>query len=136
MPRILIVEDDLAGVGGVLAELVLDEEIGGLSVRHAQQRFGEHHQRQPLARREREFAQHVLDAAERGIRATGVGVPYAFAVSVFGGTAEYLALWFKSIQLESGFYWYTTCVIACTLLVCWFMRDTRKGSLIDAEARH
>lgn len=26
------------------------------------------------------------------IRATGVGVPYAFAVSVFGGTAEYLAL--------------------------------------------
>ncbi|KJV27091.1 alpha-ketoglutarate permease [Aquitalea magnusonii] len=70
------------------------------------------------------------------IRATGVGVPYAFAVSVFGGTAEYLALWFKSIQLESGFYWYTTAVIACTLLVCWFMRDTRKGSLIDAEARH
>ena len=70
------------------------------------------------------------------IRATGVGVPYAFAVSVFGGTAEYLALWFKSIQLESGFYWYTTGVIACTLLVCWFMRDTGQRSLIDAEARH
>lgn len=67
------------------------------------------------------------------IRATGVGVPYAFAVSVFGGTAEYLALWFKSIHMESGFYWYTTGVIACTLLVCWFMRDTGATSRIDAE---
>jgi len=69
------------------------------------------------------------------IRATGVGVPYAFAVSVFGGTAEYLALWFKSINLESGFYWYATGVIACTLVVCWFMRDTAANSRIDAEAR-
>jgi len=69
------------------------------------------------------------------IRATGVGVPYAFAVSVFGGTAEYLALWFKSVHMESGFYWYTTAVIACTLVVCWFMRDTGAQSKIDAEAR-
>jgi MHS family alpha-ketoglutarate permease-like MFS transporter len=67
------------------------------------------------------------------IRATGVGVPYAFAVSVFGGTAEYLALWFKSIHMESGFYWYATAVIACTLVVCWFMRDTSAQSKIDAE---
>lgn len=69
------------------------------------------------------------------IRATGVGVPFAFAVSVFGGTAEYLALWFKSIHLESGFYWYTTAVIACTLLVCWRMRDTGAQSQIDAEMK-
>ncbi|TFV90144.1 MFS transporter [Oxalobacteraceae bacterium OM1] len=69
------------------------------------------------------------------IRATGVGVPYAFAVSVFGGTAEYLALWFKSIQMESSFYWYTTGVIACTLVVCWYMRDTGAQSRIDAETR-
>ena len=70
------------------------------------------------------------------IRATGVGVPYAFAVSVFGGTAEYLALWFKSAGIESGFYWYATGVIACTLAVCWFMRDTAANSRIDAEARN
>jgi MHS family alpha-ketoglutarate permease-like MFS transporter len=69
------------------------------------------------------------------IRATGVGVPYAFAVSVFGGTAEYLALWFKSIGLESGFYWYATTIIACTLAVCWFMRDLSAPSKIDAETR-
>ena len=48
-----------------LAELVLDELVGGAGVRHAQQRFRQHHQRQPLLGGEREFAQHVLDAAER-----------------------------------------------------------------------
>jgi MHS family alpha-ketoglutarate permease-like MFS transporter len=37
--------------------------------------------------------------------------------------------------MESGFYWYTTAVIACTLVVCWFMRDTGAQSKIDAEAR-
>jgi MHS family alpha-ketoglutarate permease-like MFS transporter len=67
------------------------------------------------------------------IRATGVGVPYAVAVSLFGGTAEYLGLWFKSVNLESGFYWYTTAVISCTLVVCWFMRDTAATSQIDAD---
>src|SRR3954466_15110197 len=42
------------------------------------------------------------------IRALGVGLPYAIAVSLFGGSAEYLALWFKSIGHESLFYWYVT----------------------------
>ncbi|MDR7268192.1 MHS family alpha-ketoglutarate permease-like MFS transporter [Pelomonas saccharophila] len=68
------------------------------------------------------------------IRATGVGVPYAIAVSVFGGSAEYVALWFKQQGLESGFYWYATAVIACSLLVYVLMRDTRRHSRIDAEA--
>ncbi|MEB0140662.1 MULTISPECIES: MFS transporter [unclassified Undibacterium] len=67
------------------------------------------------------------------IRTTGVGVPYAFAVSIFGGTAEYVALWFKKVELESGFYWYVTAVISCTLLVCWFMRDTANTSQINLD---
>jgi MHS family alpha-ketoglutarate permease-like MFS transporter len=70
------------------------------------------------------------------IRATGVGVPYAVAVSVFGGSAEYVALWFKQAGNESGFYWYATAVIACSLLVYLGMRDTRRHSRIDAEASH
>jgi MFS transporter, MHS family, alpha-ketoglutarate permease len=36
------------------------------------------------------------------VRATGVGLPYAITVSVFGGTAESIALWFKSIGHEPG----------------------------------
>jgi len=67
------------------------------------------------------------------IRATGVGLPYAIAVSVFGGSAEYVALWFKSLGLESGFYWYATGVIACTLAVVLCMRDTRAHSQIDRD---
>ena len=70
------------------------------------------------------------------IRATGVGVPYAVAVSVFGGSAEYVALWFKQAGNESGFYWYATAVIACSLLVYLGMRDTRRHSRIDVEASH
>jgi MHS family alpha-ketoglutarate permease-like MFS transporter len=67
------------------------------------------------------------------IRATGVGLPYALAVSLFGGSAEYVAFWFKSIGREAGFYWYATAVIACTMLVAVFMRDTKRVSAIDKE---
>jgi len=68
------------------------------------------------------------------IRATGVGLPYAIAVSLFGGSAEYVAFWFKSIGHEAGFYWYATAIIGCTLLVAVFMRDTKQVSEIDKDA--
>jgi len=68
------------------------------------------------------------------IRALGVGLPYALAVALFGGTAEYVALWFKKIGLETGFYWYVTACIACSLLVYLWMPDTRATSLIDRDA--
>lgn len=67
------------------------------------------------------------------VRATGVGLPYALAVSVFGGSAEYIALWFKDAGIESGFYWYATAVIGCSLLVYFIMPDTKQTSKIDAE---
>jgi MHS family alpha-ketoglutarate permease-like MFS transporter len=67
------------------------------------------------------------------IRTTGVGLPYAIAVSLFGGSAEYLALWFKHIGMESGFYWYATLVIGCTLAVALATRDTKSVSAIDRE---
>jgi len=65
------------------------------------------------------------------VRALGVGLPYALTVSIFGGTAEYIALWFKDIGHESWFYWYVTGCILCSLLVYAFMRDTRSASKID-----
>jgi len=65
------------------------------------------------------------------IRATGVGVPYAVTVSVFGGTAESIALWFKSIGHETWFYYYLTGVIATSLVVYATMRDTKKESAMD-----
>jgi MHS family alpha-ketoglutarate permease-like MFS transporter len=68
------------------------------------------------------------------IRATGVGLPYALAVSIFGGSAAYIALWFKNAGMESGFYWYATAVIFCSLLVYFLMPDTKAVSRIDADA--
>ena len=65
------------------------------------------------------------------IRALGVGLPYAITVSIFGGTAEYVALWFKNKGIESGYYWYVTACIACSLLVYLFMKDTKKYSQMN-----
>ncbi len=65
-----------------------------------------------------------------GIRALGVALPYAVAVSVFGGSAEYVALWFKSAGHETWFFWYVTALIGGSLLVYVSMRETRRTSLI------
>jgi MHS family alpha-ketoglutarate permease-like MFS transporter len=67
------------------------------------------------------------------IRALGVGLPYALTVSIFGGTAEYIALWFKSVGMETGYYWYVTACIAVSLLVYITMKDTRKHSRIETD---
>lgn len=66
------------------------------------------------------------------VRALGVGLPYAVTVALFGGTAEYVALWFKNAGMESHFYWYVTGCIFISLLVYAFMRDTKERSEIDA----
>ena len=50
------------------------------------------------------------------IRALGVGLPYALTVAIFGGTAEFIALWLKSIGMESLFYFYVAGCIASALL--------------------
>ena len=67
------------------------------------------------------------------VRATGVGLPYAVTVSIFGGTAESVALWFQSIGHQRWFYYYLTAVIATSLIVYVSMRDTKHWS---AMGRH
>ncbi|WP_291159069.1 MFS transporter [Gemmatimonas sp. UBA7669] len=68
-----------------------------------------------------------------GVRALGVGFPYAVTVSLFGGTAEYVALWCKSIGHEEWFYWYVTGCIALSLVVYATMRESSKSGLMAAE---
>ena len=65
------------------------------------------------------------------IRALGVGLPYAFAVALFGGTAEYIALKLKDIGHESWFFWYVTAAIAMSLIVYITMPETRDRSEIN-----
>ena len=62
------------------------------------------------------------------IRAIGVGLPYALTVSIFGGTTDSVALWFKSIGHENWFYYYLTGMIGISLVVYVFMRDTKADS--------
>lgn len=64
------------------------------------------------------------------VRALGVALPYALANTIFGGTAEYVALWFKNEGMERGFYIYVTGMIAVSLIVYLRMRDTRTHSRI------
>lgn len=45
------------------------------------------------------------------IRALGVGLPYALTVSIFGGTAPAIALYFKSLGHEEWFYYYLSGMI-------------------------
>jgi MHS family alpha-ketoglutarate permease-like MFS transporter len=65
------------------------------------------------------------------IRAIGVGLPYALTVSIFGGTTDSVALWFKSIGHERWFYYYLTGMIAVSLVVYLFMRDTKADSAMN-----
>lgn len=67
------------------------------------------------------------------IRALGVALPYAIANTLFGGTAEYVALWLKNAGHERWFYIYVSVVIGLSLITYVTMRDTKRSSLIDPE---
>ena len=65
------------------------------------------------------------------IRALGVGLPYAVSVSLFGGTAEYVALAFKSGGHESWFFWYVAAMLGVSLAAAILLPDTRDASRIE-----
>jgi MHS family alpha-ketoglutarate permease-like MFS transporter len=62
------------------------------------------------------------------IRAMGVGIPYSITVSIFGGTAPAVALYFKSMGHEEWFYYYLAGIIFLSLLIYSTMRDTKHES--------
>lgn len=60
------------------------------------------------------------------VRALGVGLAYGVGNALFGGTAENVALGFKQIGHESGFYWYVTVLAAVSLVAGLMLKDTRR----------
>ncbi|MFF8991760.1 MFS transporter [Streptomyces sp. NPDC014983] len=68
------------------------------------------------------------------VRALGVALPYALANALFGGTAEYIALWFKNAGIESGFFWYVAGCAAVSLVVYVTMRETKDLDLAGTQA--
>ncbi|WP_297207688.1 MFS family transporter [uncultured Pluralibacter sp.] len=61
------------------------------------------------------------------VRALGVGLSYAVANALFGGSAEYVALSFKSAGAESAFFWYVTVMSALAFLVSLMLHGKGKG---------
>lgn len=51
------------------------------------------------------------------VRALGVGLAYAVANAIFGGSAEYAALGLKSLGVETLFYWYVSAMMVVAFLV-------------------
>ena len=50
------------------------------------------------------------------VRALGVGLAYAVANAIFGGSAEFVALNLKNMGSENAFYWYVTVMMAIAFL--------------------
>jgi metabolite-proton symporter len=66
------------------------------------------------------------------VRALGVGLSYALANAIFGGSAEYVALWLKSIGREPAFYWYVSAMCVVALVASIRMPDPGKyGYLVN-----
>jgi MHS family dicarboxylic acid transporter PcaT-like MFS transporter len=63
------------------------------------------------------------------IRAVGVGFAYAVANTLFGGSAEYVALQLKTAGHETVFYWYVTAMMLIVLLVS--LRLPRRPRYLD-----
>ena len=69
------------------------------------------------------------------VRALGVGLTYAVANALFGGTAEYVALWLKSSGQEQWFAWYVAGMVAIGLAASLIMPDTRKYGFLEGTGQ-
>ncbi len=65
------------------------------------------------------------------IRGLGVGFTYAIGNSLFGGSAEYVALFMKQHGYGEVFPWYVVGVALCGLIAVLCMHDNREHSTID-----
>lgn len=61
------------------------------------------------------------------VRALGVGLSYAVANAIFGGSAEYVALSLKAWGSETSFFWYVSVMGAIAFLVSLMLHRKGKG---------
>ncbi|MDC9821085.1 MFS transporter [Pectobacterium polonicum] len=61
------------------------------------------------------------------VRALGVGLSYAVANALFGGSAEYVALSLKSFGMETAFFWYVSAMGAVAFIVSLTLHRKGKG---------
>ena len=65
------------------------------------------------------------------VRALGVGLSYAIANSLFGGTAEFVALWFKDMGMESTFFWYVAVMLGLSFAASLIMPNPKVHGYLD-----
>ena len=65
------------------------------------------------------------------VRALGVGLSYAIANATFGGTAEFVALWFKDNGMENTFFWYVTIMLAIAFIASLVMPNPKVHGYLD-----
>ena len=65
------------------------------------------------------------------IRALGVGLSYAISNAIFGGTAEFVALWFKDVGMESTFFWYVTVMLGIAFIASLIMPNPKVHGYLD-----
>ncbi|EJF77182.1 MFS transporter, metabolite:H+ symporter (MHS) family protein [Bartonella sp. DB5-6] len=70
------------------------------------------------------------------VRAMGVGLSYAIANALFGGSAEYVALWLKNMGYESVFYFYITGMMIIAFIAVILMPDARKKGYLQGDGIH
>jgi metabolite-proton symporter len=69
------------------------------------------------------------------IRALGVGLSYAIANALFGGSAEYVALRFKAGGMEGSFAWYVTGMMVLALVSVIAMPDMQRQGHMREERK-
>ncbi|WP_375642124.1 MULTISPECIES: MFS family transporter [unclassified Bartonella] len=70
------------------------------------------------------------------VRAIGVGLSYAIANALFGGSAEAVALGLKDIGYESIFYFYITGMMIIAFIAILLMPDARKKGYLQGDDIH
>ncbi|QDY42784.1 MFS family transporter [Candidatus Pantoea soli] len=61
------------------------------------------------------------------VRALGVGLSYAVANAIFGGSAEYVALLLKKEGMETSFFWYVSAMGGLAFLISLMLHRKGKG---------
>jgi len=64
------------------------------------------------------------------VRATGIGLPYALAAAIFGGTAPYITTWMNTSGY-GGFVWLYCAVAAAIGVVVYLTMPETKGKALD-----
>ncbi|CAO4183017.1 MFS family transporter [Methylorubrum extorquens] len=67
------------------------------------------------------------------VRALGVGLSYAVANSLFGGTAEAVALWLKHVGAETSFFWYVAVMLAISFIASLVMPNPKRHGYLDGD---